>query len=111
MVWAILGLSLVALGFAGTAAALGIRVGKLTSDRDAFRLERDVALKAQRMHASRVEELSAVVFGRGKELESLRNELATCGDPVTRSRLAVDGIARLLSPMPEAGKEADTDHD
>jgi hypothetical protein len=109
MIWAVLALSLASLGFAGTAVALAVRSGKLKSDRDGFELELGGALKGLQLSQDRVEELAKALAGRGKELQSLRDELETCGDPSARARLAVDGIARLLS-APEADQDADLDH-
>jgi len=101
-------LALAAVAIAGVAVALGIRVGSLRGEVAAFRLERDVALKAVKLHEKAEENLLRIVKSRDDELRSLYEEIETCGDDDARSRAAIRGIRGLLSSVPEADSEADT---
>ena len=102
-------LALAALAIAGVAVALGIRVGSLKAERDGFRLERDVALKAIKLHEQTETDLHRIVRSRDREIRSLYEEIESCGDDDARSRAAIAGIRGLLSSMPEVDEDADTD--
>lgn len=106
MVWAILSLALVGLGFAGTALALGIRNGVLREER----AELVAGLASARLvidtSRRRINDLMAIADSRAERISSLYDELGKCGDDETRGRAAVAGIRLLLSD-PEA-EEAET---
>ena len=110
MIWAVVGIAAAGFGFAALATALGIRMGSLRSDTMASALERDAALRAAELSQVRIVDLERIVESRGAEIQSLYEEIETCGTDEQRSRAAVAGIRRMLPSIPEA-EEPDADHD
>lgn len=88
---------------AGAAIIFGVRMGKLAGDlkvaskasKDAIKAAKD----SQEAADERISRADQVIATYKAKVRSLRDELNQCGDPETRSRLAVDSITSMLADL------------
>lgn len=89
-------IALAGFGFAATAVALGIKVGKQLAAAGELKVELGKANDSVDKSDVRIGELEQIIESRGERISSLYDELSTCGDAESRARVAVDGIKLML---------------